>query len=76
MSTVDQLKKRQEELEGQLEESRKEICRLTKLVQKMYSNISKMGLEETSTQCTCSSPSTVLNKSTPSGYICLKCAGH
>ena len=76
MSIIDQFKKRQEELEGQLEESRKEICRLTKIVQKLHSNVSKMGLEETSTQCTCSSPSKVLNKSTSSGYICLNCAGH
>lgn len=76
MSIIDQFKKRQEELGGQLEESRKEVCRLTKIVQKMYSNISKMGLEETSTQCTCSSPSKVLNKSTSSGCICLNCAGH
>lgn len=76
MSIVEARKKRIENLEQLLDESRKEIARLTKINQKLYSNVSKMGLEETSVECVCASPSKVPNKSTSSGFICLNCAGY
>lgn len=76
MSTVDIDKKRIEHLEEQLEKSRKEIANLIKINQKLYSNASKMGLEENSVECVCTSPSKVPNKSTKSRYICLNCAGY
>ena len=75
MSTADIHKERIKHLEEQLEKSRKEIARLTKINQKLYSNISKVGLEETYVECVCTSPSKVLNKSTKTKYICLNCAG-
>lgn len=61
--------------EEKIELYRVENVRLTKVLQKMYSNISKLGTNSEEKKCNCDSPEPVSNKSMSSGSICLNCAG-
>lgn len=75
MNKSDEFHKRIAELDAELQQSRKEIARLIKLVQKLQSNIMKASVERVDIDCTCTNKNYVDNTSTKTKRICLNCGG-